>query len=145
MAASNKQAVSMKVPSFFGKPRRPSFGLCDVIDYMQSPCTSSGSSSAHSRLSRGSRNSFLMDDLQEHLQAAVKNSSNLVESRVEISTVDEKKSGIHEGSSIDKEEYAVGKEGSTIDNEGSTVDKEGSTVDMEDHGEKVNKLSSTLT
>lgn len=85
-----------------------------------------------------------MDDLQEHLQAAVKNSSNLVESRVETSTVNEKKSGIHEGSSIDKEEYAVSKEGSTIDNEGSTVDKEGSTVDMEDHGEKVNKLSSTL-
>lgn len=88
-----------------------------------------------------------MDDyLQEHLQAALKNASNLVESckdAPERSTAEEKRSFLDkEGSTVDKGGYGGNKERSTVDNEGSTVDKEGSTVDMEDHGE-VNKFSST--
>ena len=125
--------MSLKVPPLFGKPQPPSFDLTDVMEYLQSPCTSSGSSSAHSRLSRGSRNSFLMDDyLQEHLQAALKNAGNLVESckdAPEKSTVEEKRSFVDkEESTVNKLEYAGNKERSTVDNKGCADDKEGSTV-----------------
>lgn len=68
--------VINKPPAYFGRPKRPSFDLTDAIEVLQSPyCSSgSGSSSAHSRLSRSSRSSFLLDDyIQEHMQAALKN------------------------------------------------------------------------
>ena len=122
----------MKVPPFFGKPQLPAFDLTDALEYLQSPCASSGSSSAHSRLSRGSRNSFLMDDLiQEQLQAALKNTGNLLESR----------KNDHGDHSIEKE-TSIDKEGSSVDKERSTIDKEDSAIDKEDH-QKVNKLCFT--
>lgn len=68
--------VIIKLPPHFGRPKRPSFDLSDAIEALQSPVCSSGSS-AHSRLSRSSRSSFLLDDyIQENMQAALKNSSN---------------------------------------------------------------------
>ena len=122
-SSSNKQPISMKVPPCFGKPQRPSFDLTDALECLQSPCVSSGSSSAHSRLSRGSRNSFLMDDyIHEQLQAALKNTGNLLESRQDDP----------EDSTVDKERSADEREGYSVDKESSDVNKEGSTVDMED-------------
>ena len=70
-------------PAGFGRPEKPSFDLTDAIEVLQSPCCSSGSSSNHSRLSRGSRGSFLLDDyIQEHMQAALKNTSSIPGARV---------------------------------------------------------------
>ena len=141
----------MNAPAFFGKPQRPSFDLTDALEYLQSPCASSGSSSAHSRLSRGSRNSFLMDDyIQEHLQAALKNTGNLLESRKvrhedtvdkegsALDTVDKRGSALD---TVDKEGSALDKAGSTVDKAVSTVDKGESDVDKDDHEDGSNESS----
>jgi hypothetical protein len=140
---SKRPPISLKVPAFFGKPQLPTFDLTDALEFLQSPCASSGSSSAQSRRSRGSsRNSFLMDDfIQEHLQAAVRNTGNLVETRKnqynerpsidKEKTIDKQVSIDKEGSSVSKEESTVDKDESSIDNERSTIGKEVSTIDKE--------------
>ena len=90
----------------------------------------SGSSSVHSP-SRGSQNSFLLDDyIHEQLQAPLKNTSsskggNLVESR----------QGDPEDSAIDKERSTDEREQDIVDRQSSDVKKDESTVNMEDHPE----------